>query len=486
MKLWLLSAVGIFLSLQPARAEPKRLYVERSEASSFLMNNWNKYQENYHPNYAFDDNPETAWVEGVDGDGVGERLNWEVSSLKTAREVVLQIWNGYQKTGKLFEANSMPKDVEITVFSSGRRVVARQKFELKKVQGSQKLTIDLPKESGLDEIQLKVLSTFPGKTYKDTCISDIQVFVDSKVPYNQAVEFAKRDTLKEWVKHRLDDAKYFATLPKDYPFSSSVFQTGKLVDESENEDCSPDGLPTGKRIPTLKQMIFESKKTERSSLVFGSTEVELVRNLFARAKALREDPKWFKKAVVAKKNRIRMPDSSAITQESVLDHFDGGSQSFFETRDAVSKLREERFYGEPSYFLQSSYKLQRDPGKKISAIYFWSRSVAVERGLNVIQRHFLLTYGPDQFPEHVLIWENERDHVVADRPLKELAREADPEDRVYRPYTLTLYVFSRNESGKIGSFQELSGTSVDDYGCNYNSYSKYTKSAVSTLASATQ
>ena len=49
----------------------RRLYSDRVEASSFLWTDWNKFQENYHPNYILDGDPATAWVEGADSSGAG-------------------------------------------------------------------------------------------------------------------------------------------------------------------------------------------------------------------------------------------------------------------------------------------------------------------------------------------------------------------------------------------------------------------------------
>src|SRR5579859_1045884 len=118
-----------------------RLYTASAEASSFLENSWNKYQENYHPNYAFDDNPETAWVEGVDGYGEGEKLTWHVSEVSSARKIRLRIRNGYQKSEKLFLANSAPKEIELSVLSRSGKPVTTAKLTLEKKMGWQEITL---------------------------------------------------------------------------------------------------------------------------------------------------------------------------------------------------------------------------------------------------------------------------------------------------------------------------------------------------------
>src|SRR5262245_52893222 len=76
----------------------KPLRSASASATSFLQNNWNRFEENYHPSYVLDGNPATAWVEGVPGFGEGEALTIPVSALRRARAVRLRIWNGYQKS----------------------------------------------------------------------------------------------------------------------------------------------------------------------------------------------------------------------------------------------------------------------------------------------------------------------------------------------------------------------------------------------------
>src|SRR5262245_20648523 len=107
---------AIVLALFPcaALADYQRLYADQAKASSYLKSNWNKYEENYHPNYVLDDDPKTAWVEGVDGNGEGETLSLEVSPLKTAKRVKLVVFNGYQKSKALLEANAAPEKLTVS------------------------------------------------------------------------------------------------------------------------------------------------------------------------------------------------------------------------------------------------------------------------------------------------------------------------------------------------------------------------------------
>lgn len=188
-----------------------------ADATSYLTSNWAKYEENYHPNYVLDGNPATAWVEGVDGDGAGQAITWTTSALSSVRTVTLRIRNGYQKSEALFKANGAPQAVRIHVQGGVEKAVT-----LTHTMGWQEITIDnggLPMRG----ITLTIDSTYPGTKYLDTCLSDVEVRVDSDVPYNAAAEAAKQAQLDAWVKERVEEAKYFASLPADYPFASSRF-----------------------------------------------------------------------------------------------------------------------------------------------------------------------------------------------------------------------------------------------------------------------
>src|SRR5216117_324466 len=70
--------------LAPARRW-RPLRSAAATATSFLQNDWSKYEENYHPSYVLDGNPATAWVEGASGFGEGESITLPVSPIRGAR-----------------------------------------------------------------------------------------------------------------------------------------------------------------------------------------------------------------------------------------------------------------------------------------------------------------------------------------------------------------------------------------------------------------
>jgi hypothetical protein len=198
------------------------LRAPEAQATSYLKSNWNKYTENYHPSYALDENPATAWVEGVDGLGGGETLTIPVSTISSARALQLRIRNGYQKSDTLLAANAAPKDVKITVRSSTGAVVALKEATLEKKMGWQEVVVDLAGR-GVSSVEITLVTMHPGKTYQDTCISDVVVSVDSDVPYKAEAEAAKHAALKAWIAGRVETAKYFAAQPKDTPWAHGQY-----------------------------------------------------------------------------------------------------------------------------------------------------------------------------------------------------------------------------------------------------------------------
>src|SRR5690242_16085841 len=105
-------------ALAVAAPTERRLHSDNIDASSFLWNDWNKFVENYHPNYVADDDPATAWVEGAKGSGAGEWIRIWVTPLDKTTKVRLRVRNGYQKSKDLWKANARAKEVTLRLVPS--------------------------------------------------------------------------------------------------------------------------------------------------------------------------------------------------------------------------------------------------------------------------------------------------------------------------------------------------------------------------------
>ena len=195
----------------------KPLRSASATATSFLQNNWNRYEENYHPSYVLDENPATAWVEGADGFGENEAITLPLT-VRRARAIRLRIWNGYQKSMHLWTKNAMPQRVRITVLDGDAEEVVSTERELARQLGPQEVVVELPRGRGLAAVRLTILSVYEGEKYDDTCISDILVDVDSDVTHNAAAENAKHAALEQVGRGPArTTAAYFASKPGELP-----------------------------------------------------------------------------------------------------------------------------------------------------------------------------------------------------------------------------------------------------------------------------
>ena len=202
----------LFSSAALAAPTERRLHTDNVDASTFLWNDWNKFVENYHPNYIADDDPKTAWVEGAKGSGNGEWVRVNVTPLDKTTKVRLRIRNGYQKSKDLYKANARAKAITVRLLPSK----LEKKLTLEDKDGWQEVTTEQP-AGELRAIQVNVASVYEGSKYADLCISDVQVFATSETKDNPAFEKSKRKALLAWRSARVAAAKMFAKRKVDLP-----------------------------------------------------------------------------------------------------------------------------------------------------------------------------------------------------------------------------------------------------------------------------
>ena len=348
---WAAGDAGAGPPAPPPRAW-KQLRSASASATSFLQNNWNRFEENYHPSYVLDENPATAWVEGAAGFGVDESITIPLSAVRSARAIRLRIWNGYQKSMHLWTKNAMPERVRITVFDPRGGEVAAPERELARQLGPQEVVIELPPGSGVGSVRLTILSVYEGKKYDDTCVSDILVDVDSDVKHNAAAENAKLAALKQWVGTRKTTAAYFASKPVEFPFAFTKYVEAKrAVDRAD----------------------FKKR--------FAARE-EIVKTLGAER---------FKAGA---KSAVRVfPDGLATTALHLEDFGDllrADRVALLATTEPIATLR----VGEEGMqkVWTSSARVARDDAKNVRAIGFDIKDVTTERTSTTLNRELLLVY----------------------------------------------------------------------------------------------
>jgi hypothetical protein len=241
----ILHAVGatvLAATAATAAAAPveRRLHSDAAEASSFLWNDWNRFQENYHPNYVADDDPRTAWVEGAASSGAGEWVRIKVTKLDGVSAVRLRLRNGYQKSKALFAANARIKDVTIKLLPSGKTTRAM----LPDAMEWQELTVK--QDAGpLEGVEIQVGSVYEGSKYADLCLSDAQIFATATDRQNPVFEKLKLTALQAWKKDRVAAAKQFrAQGAKTMPLLTAYTEVAGPEDTAEGvwDKCQNDVL----------------------------------------------------------------------------------------------------------------------------------------------------------------------------------------------------------------------------------------------------
>lgn len=270
-----------------------------AQASSYLQTNWNRFTENYHPTYVLDDNPATAWTEGVEGDGEGQVLTLPLSTVSSARAVRVRIRNGYQKSRGLLVANAAPEQIVLRLRDITGAVTAMQTATLERKMGWQEVTIAM-NGAGFDRLELEVVTVHAGSRYRDTCISDVLVDVDSDQAYSAQAEEGRLQRASKWIAERVEAARYFASQPADYPFKLNGYT---------DEETPVDGAQA--------EQIFIGERRQ-----------------MAEMQAL---PQWYD---VSHVRRIEALDSMSQVRD-ILQYFVPANLAWFETDDAVGAHYEE-------------------------------------------------------------------------------------------------------------------------------------------------
>lgn len=359
-----------------------QLQVDQAQADSFLQSNWNKYQENYHPNYAFDGNPKTAWVEGVEGLGEGQGLSWDVSKLETVSVVKLRIRNGYQKSASLFKANGSVKDAVLILVGKQQNFQTAQKITLKQEMGWQEFEFPLSDNHGLTHLKLVINSAYEGKTYKDTCVSDVEIWVKSKTPYNAVVEKEKRQRLMKWTAERLKAAKFFANTPPAYPFAATKFR------KTSERNYYPESMRGSEYLEAYSEFFDK----EPPSNFLYATELSEVGTLMQKYGVKRgEKSGWHRQVVDKTKVGTFSPDgldaaifnvaSSDLYSDALMRYMLSENVSLFETNKEVAQVVvvHQNTDGSKNTRSISNAQVRREEGK-VRAISFWVEDAGIERG----------------------------------------------------------------------------------------------------------
>ena len=132
-------------------------------ASSYLSS---QGSASYRASNIKDWNHETAWVEGVKGNGVGQWIEYrDVSGCSISS---IKILNGYVKSDKAWNENARVK--RLKVYCNGKPKCI---LELQNSRSWQLFEIDGGLGYDVHTIRFEILDVYPGSKYQDTAISEI-------------------------------------------------------------------------------------------------------------------------------------------------------------------------------------------------------------------------------------------------------------------------------------------------------------------------
>lgn len=141
----------------------------RAQASSSLP----PHKElTYEPENLQDLDSNTAWIEGVPGDGLGEHIT--LSLPQPARVTRIGIVSGYGKSLQAYENNGRPSRLGVSVDGGPETLVEIPDEWLK----NELFYFDLPGTGApVGQIKLTLRGVYPGKKDQDTAISSIELVV---------------------------------------------------------------------------------------------------------------------------------------------------------------------------------------------------------------------------------------------------------------------------------------------------------------------
>ena len=144
-------------------------------ASSFLKS---QGSNTYEPKNAHDLNYKNAWVEGVDGYGIGEYLLYTFGGASPRINELIVI-NGYVKSKSAWKNNSRVKKLKVYVDDKPYAILnlkdirASQSFKVEPIGNSNRKNLDALKAKPDWTLKFEILEVYKGLKYDDVAISEI-------------------------------------------------------------------------------------------------------------------------------------------------------------------------------------------------------------------------------------------------------------------------------------------------------------------------
>lgn len=149
------------------------------DCSSFLAEKNNTYSVDNLRKLVVD----TPWVEGVNGDGIGEGFTIIGSNFKTPLGPYLLIINGYisYKKPYLYKQNNRIKKIKVTGLKSGKS----KKIDVLDTPHPQ--TVDISYITEPEDVRVEIIEVYKGTKYDDTCLHYCISFNEPVIPYENSI-----------------------------------------------------------------------------------------------------------------------------------------------------------------------------------------------------------------------------------------------------------------------------------------------------------
>lgn len=144
-----------------------------TEQASSTLPQRNKLR--YGAGQAHDFKLDTAWVEGKEGDGIGEFLEYIIDTSEhtgnNLRVTELTIFNGYRKSKELWRDNSRVKRLKMYVNGKPYAIISLQDAYNYQTVGVGEIELK-PKRTTL---RFEIMEVYKGRKYSDTAITGIEL-----------------------------------------------------------------------------------------------------------------------------------------------------------------------------------------------------------------------------------------------------------------------------------------------------------------------
>lgn len=139
-------------------------HVKKITASSVLIEE-QRSEDFYSKNNILDRNVNTAWVEGSEGNGIGEWIQFDFDT--TYAITGLEILTGYVKSKGIFKANNRVREIELISSDYKGNVLFKDTMDWQYRYIGAMVT---------NSMRLVIKDVYKGEKYNDTCISEIKIY----------------------------------------------------------------------------------------------------------------------------------------------------------------------------------------------------------------------------------------------------------------------------------------------------------------------